>query len=123
MGDIRAMVVDLEGNTRVIDITGPFSEVFTEHTGAQWFEHVGLHSELDVWVDEEGRYNRPDEVNEYVTALRAAFIELPEDWPPLLGKALLTGGASPEGVTLSLSDELITSLEEWFDRLRKQAES
>lgn len=123
---ITAMVLDLDGNTEVIEIPpGQFQQAFREHCGAQYFDHLELHKDLDVWVDDEGLLREPVEVNEYATLLRDQFwaengMATPMGWPPLAGKALLTGGVDNMGDTLSLSPELAAELETWFQRWREQ---
>jgi len=122
---IKALVVDLEGQTEVITIPpGQFQSEFRKTTGAQYFDHLALAADLDVWVDDEGLLTQPVEVNRYLTQLRDEFwtdsgIDIPPGWPPLAGKALLTGGANDEGETLSLSDDLIAHLEDWFKEARE----
>jgi hypothetical protein len=125
--DIRAMVVGIVGETQVIDIpAGGFQQAFRQHCEAQYFDHLDLAQDLDLWVDDEGLLTEPVVVNWAATDLRDTFwmqngIEIPSDWPPLAGKALLTGGADDEGETLSLSDGLIEQLEGFFATWREGA--
>lgn len=123
--DIRAMVVGIVGETEVIDIpAGGFQEAFRQHCEAQYFDHLDLTSDLDLWVDDEGLITEPVVVNWAATDLRDTFwkengVVIPPGWPPLAGKVLLTGGAGDEGETLSLSDELIQQLEGFFATWRE----
>jgi hypothetical protein len=124
---IKAMVVDLEGNTTLIDIApGQFQQAFREHCEAQYFDHLQLAEDLDIWVDDEGLLRDQPEFNEPVTRLRNLFweeqgVDIPTGWPPLAGKALLTGGANDAGETLSLSEPVIEQLEGHFASWREAA--
>ncbi|MEV6654779.1 DUF3846 domain-containing protein [Streptomyces sp. NPDC051219] len=72
---------------------------------------VGLTSQLDMWLDDEGLYNHP--VNKLATVLAVRFGFTYQDYH---GPVLLTGGADAEGDTVPLSKDkllaLLTSLEE-----------
>ncbi|MFD5427713.1 DUF3846 domain-containing protein [Streptomyces sp. NPDC127084] len=72
---------------------------------------VGLTSQLDMWLDDEGLYNHP--VNKLATVLAVRFGFTYQNYH---GPVLLTGGADAEGDTLPLSKEqfltLLASLEE-----------
>ncbi|MEJ8639957.1 DUF3846 domain-containing protein [Streptomyces sp. MS2.AVA.5] len=72
---------------------------------------VGLTSQLDMWMDDEGLYNHP--VNKLATVLAARFGFTYQNYH---GPVLLTGGADAEGDTVPLSKDkllaLLTSLEE-----------
>ncbi|MGP4001572.1 DUF3846 domain-containing protein [Streptomyces sp. 8N706] len=72
---------------------------------------VGLTSQLDMWLDDEGLYNHP--VNKLATVLAFRFGFTYQDYH---GPVLLTGGADAEGETVPLSKDkllaLLTSLEE-----------
>lgn len=74
---------------------------------------VGLTSQLDMWLDDEGLYNHP--VNKLATALAIRFGFTRQDYH---GPVLLTGGADAEGETVPLSKDklvaLLTSIEEAF---------
>lgn len=122
---IRAIVLDLDGTTEVIDISqGGFQQAFREHCEAQWFDCLHLDPDLDIWVDDEGLFHEPVQVNEPLTQLRDQFwrdtgVNIPPGWPPLAGKALLTGGVDGEGRTLSLSPEMVEQLEGYFKTWRE----
>jgi hypothetical protein len=124
MTAMKAMVVGEMGDTEVIEIPPDgFEQAFKEHCQADIFEHLDLAEDLDMWMDEEGRLKADQVVNYAMTDLRDHFweqngITIPADWPPLVGKALLTGGGDGEGDTRPLTDDLISQLERWFANWR-----
>ncbi|MEU8708730.1 DUF3846 domain-containing protein [Streptomyces sp. NPDC048565] len=66
---------------------------------------VGLTSQLDMWLDDEGFYNHP--VNKVATALAVRF---GFRWQDYHGPVLLTGGADADGETLPLTKDKVLAL-------------
>ncbi|WP_329583785.1 DUF3846 domain-containing protein [Streptomyces sp. NBC_01361] len=66
---------------------------------------VGFTTQLDMWIDDEARYNHPVNVLATVLAIRFGFTH--QDYH---GPVLLTGGADAEGETVPLSKDKILAL-------------
>ncbi|MFF9870405.1 DUF3846 domain-containing protein [Streptomyces sp. NPDC013953] len=66
---------------------------------------VGLTSQLDMWLDDEGLYNHP--VNKLATVLAFRFGFTYQSYH---GPVLLTGGVDAEGETVPLTKDKLLAL-------------
>lgn len=80
---------------------------------------IRVTSSIDMWVDDEYLYTRPEEPNFYATAFLTQFGQVTQ---VIHGPVLITGGAGRQGETLPLTwDKLhavLAKLQDSVERLR-----
>jgi len=99
---MKALRINTDGTYEDIELA-PGLKGYYDAIGCQTFDMVRLSEDCDMWVDDEGLLNG-SELNLMATALRATMHQVRYDLP-LMGNAVLTGGATEEGDTLPLSAE------------------
>lgn len=127
-GVTNALVVKPDGTVEKISFPkGGLQQAFREHTGAPYFDKLSVAADIDIWLDDEGLLKNDSEVNMFVTALRDFYwLQDPRidrqgvaNYPPAMGVALITGGASPSGHTASISDSNAELIIQRVERLKQ----
>lgn len=109
---MKALRINTDGSWEDIELA-PGLQGYYDAIGCHTMDMVRLSEDCDLWCDDEGLLNG-SELNLLATSLRAMMHQVRYDMP-LMGNAVLTGGATEEGDTLPLSAEtrelVITKLE------------
>lgn len=92
---------------RRVDLSGDYKEIQTA-INARHFDVLAVRSDVDFFVDDEGRLVAEPQVNKratrlYIWEMLRQFGRMP--LAGIYGDVLLTGGADSEGYTVSISND------------------
>lgn len=110
--DVAALAVYPDG--ALVDVVLPAGRVLEglyRVIGCRCVDVVRLGEGLDMWVDDEGMINGT--ASGPATRLARSYGHI---WQPYFGVAVVTGGADPEGNTLSLDTRKAQGLRELLAR-------
>jgi hypothetical protein len=97
----KIVIIPAEGEPYIEDIKGKTVDYDTLSSNVGgWIEHVGLESNLDLWVNEEGKMNGLP-VNPIATLLWMKYFGATDI---IMGNAVITAGTDAQGDTLGFDE-------------------
>lgn len=112
----KVVIIPTNGEPYVQEIAGEYVDYDTLTNGVKgWIECVRLESNLEMWVNEEGKLIQMD-YNPLATLLWEKYYGQTD---MIMGPVVLTAGVDEEGETLAFDDNDVDSLTAMLSGLTK----
>lgn len=121
MSDIRAIKITHDGAVSRVTLhqDGDSStlQAMYEQIECHTVDCIGLDQDMDMWIDDEGKFVEPPQVNKLATVLFRAVFKDTMDW--IAGNVLITGGADDEGGTVGIGEAQATEIERFLGMVKE----